>query len=231
MHAYTNAVNGFSALVTHEEAEALAAQPDVLRVMPDTLRQLETKHNLPRLDRWGGAWASGLTGEGVVVGVVDSGTLARAPDFKDDGSYAEPRRRCRTVGLLGVDFGNDAHNPNDVDFECDDELMGARRILRAYRSLIGADPLNTTRLVSNNGHGTHTPATSAGDASVTAEIFGVVRGEDKRYSRRASVYHLRGLRRSSGTLGFRASPPQSIRPLRRRGRDQLLRWWRCKPHW
>ena len=23
----------------------------------------------------------------------------------------------------------------------------------------------------------------------------------------------------------------AIRPLRRRGRDQLLRWWRCKPHW
>ena len=114
VHDYTNAANGFSALITHEEAEKLAASPDVLLVMPDTLRQLTTDNSptfLGLTDR-GGAWASGYTGENVVVGVIDSGIWPEHPSFADDGSYSDLGIVLDESVYPACDFGNSAHNPS-----------------------------------------------------------------------------------------------------------------------
>ena len=79
-NGYTNALNGFSAVLDYDEALALAAQPEVMMVLPDELRQPTTDNSPTFLGLTGpaGAWQTGYDGEGVVgvshapvVGFVD----------------------------------------------------------------------------------------------------------------------------------------------------------------
>jgi subtilisin family serine protease len=196
---YTNAANGFSALITHEEAERVAASPDVLTVMPDTLRQ-PTTDNTPSflgLNERGAAWAAGYTGENVVVGVIDSGIWPEHPSFADDGTYRDLGITLDESVYAACDFGNSAHNPNDADFECNNKLIGARQILPTYRALIGAEDFEYDSARDDNGHGTHTASTAAGNADVQAEIFGIDRGTVSGIAPRARVIAYKGL----GTLG------------------------------
>lgn len=195
VHDYTNAANGFSALVTYDEALALARQPDVLLVMPDVMRQLTTDNSpefLGLTDR-GGAWASGYTGEDVVVGVIDSGIWPEHPSFVDDGTY----RRLPRIPPVPCDFGNTAHNADDAPFDCNNKLLGARQMLETYRSLIGADPGEFDSARDDDGHGTHTASTAAGNGGVEAKIFDIPRGTVSGIAPRARVIAYKGL----GVLG------------------------------
>ena len=73
----------------------------------------------------GGAYDEGITGEDVVVGVIDTGIWPEHPSFADDGSYGPS-----PIGPVPCEFGNTAHNPNDVAFTCNNKLLGARQIAR-----------------------------------------------------------------------------------------------------
>jgi subtilisin family serine protease len=169
LNDYTVTLNGFSALLSRDEADALAARKDVVLVIPDELRQAQTDAS-PQflgLSARGGAYRSGLTGEGVVVGVIDTGIWPEHPSFADDGSYAPP-----PIGPLPCEFGNTAQNPNDAPFTCNNKLIGARQELATYRALIGADPDEFDSARDDDGHGTHTASTAAGNAGVHASILG-----------------------------------------------------------
>ena len=113
------AVNGFSAALTPAEAESLAAQKGVLSVQRDELRQLHTSESpgFLGLDDRGGAWDSGFTGAGVVVGVIDSGiwpehpSFAARPDLGPPVISLEPIADLNpdptvTVPSSGCDFGD-----------------------------------------------------------------------------------------------------------------------------
>ena len=88
MASFEFAANGFSAALTPAEAESLATQKGVLSVQRDYLRRLHTSESpdFLGLDDRGGAWDSGYTGAGVVVGVIDSGIWPEHPSFaaRDD---------------------------------------------------------------------------------------------------------------------------------------------------
>ena len=178
-HDYTNAANGFSALITHQEAERLAASADVLMVMPDTLRQPTTENSpsfLGLTDK-GGAWNRGYTGKGVIVGVIDTGIWPEHPSFADDGTFGTLRVPVLDESeFAACDFGNLAHNPNDAEFECNNKLVGARQILTTYRAILGAEYYEYDSARDDGGHGTHTASTAAGNAKVAAEVFGIDRG-------------------------------------------------------
>ncbi len=134
VNSYSNAVNGFSAVVSQKEAQAMANRDDVLTVYPDELRQPTTDSSpaFLRLDDKRGPWADGYDGEGVVIGVIDSGIWPEHASFADDGSYTAPPILPLDGTLLPVcDFGNTAHNPNDAPFTCNNKLIGARQMLDA----------------------------------------------------------------------------------------------------
>ena len=189
VNSYSNAVDGFSAVVSHKEAQAMANRDDVLAVYPDELRQ-PTTENSPtflKLDDPAGPWAAGWDGEGVVIGVIDTGIWPEHPSFADDGSYAAPPI---TVGEC--DFGNAAHNPDDVAFTCNNKLIGARQMLDTYRALFGADADEFDSARDDHGHGTHTASTSGGNAGVAASIFGIDRGIVSGIAPRAHVVMYKG---------------------------------------
>jgi subtilisin family serine protease len=178
---YNYALNGFAAALTPAEAEALAAQKNVISVVRDELHQLhtDTSPDFLGLTDPRGAWASRLTGEGVVVGVVDTGIWPEHPSFADDSTYSDP-------GLsIPCEFGDTAHNPDDAPFTCNNKLIGARDMRALYNEFIGPELYNSAR--DADGHGTHTTSTAGGNANVAAEIFGIDRGLVSGIAHRAHV--------------------------------------------
>ncbi|RMH71786.1 MAG: protease-associated PA domain-containing protein, partial [Actinomyces sp.] len=225
---YVNALDGFSAALSHDEAIRVANQPGVKMVIPDELHQITTDASPKFLGLTGkkGAWATGVTGEDVVVGVIDTGIWPEHPSFadteircidakgkekkaKDDGSC--PKKTTPTevqvygpppVTLDGserptCEFGNTAHNPDDAPFTCNNKLIGARQMLDTYRFFIGADPDEFDSARDDNGHGTHTASTAAGNAGVHASILGVDYGEISGIAPRARIIAYKAL----GNLG------------------------------
>jgi subtilisin family serine protease len=194
VNEYVYALNGFSAFMTEDQAAEMAKQPGVVSVMPDTIKY-PTTDSAPTflgLTDPAGPWAKGYDGEGVVVGVIDSGIWPEHPSFADDGSYPTPpvvlddsRPNC--------EFGNTAANPQDAPFECNNKLIGARQMLDTYRYYQTLRPDEYDSARDDSGHGTHTASTAAGNAGVAASIYGISRGTISGIAPRAHVIAYKGL--------------------------------------
>lgn len=194
VHDFTFALNGYSAILTEEQVEVIKLQKDVVLVLEDQMRYPDTDSSPTYLGLTdaGGAYAKGYTGEGVVVGIIDTGIWPEHPSFADDGSFPAP-----PTGPLPCDFGNTAHNPNDAPFTCNNKLIGAYQMLATYRALIGAaaDEFDSAR--DDNGHGTHTASTAAGNSDVAATLYGMPAGVISGIAPRAHIIAYKGL----GNLG------------------------------
>ncbi|NOX31875.1 MAG: S8 family peptidase [Actinobacteria bacterium] len=169
---FTYVLNGFEAGLTETEVTIIERLPEVAKVVPNELHQIQTDASgdfLGLTDRRG-AWQSGYLGDDVVIGIIDSGIWPEHPSFADDGSYDV----LADYAGLPCDFGDSAYNPDDVAFGCNNKLLGARDMRSAYKAVIGPEVFNSAR--DYDGHGTHTASTAAGNAGVQAEIFGIDRG-------------------------------------------------------
>ena len=120
---YATALNGYSAILTPEQAEAIKQQKGVAMVLEDQMRYPATDSSptFLGLTAEGSAYVKGYKGNGVVVGIIDTGIWPEHPSFADDGSFPAP-----PTGPLPCEFGNTAHNPNDAPFTCNNKLIGAR---------------------------------------------------------------------------------------------------------
>lgn len=166
---YSFALSGFAAELTEDEAQRLGKQEGVLAVQQEQLRHPQTDNSgdFLDLDARGGPWARGYTGEGVVVGVIDTGIWPEHPSFADDGSYPEPTGVAEDIPC---EFGTTPGNPDDAAFACQNKLIGARDMRTQYNAVVGPELYDSAR--DEDGHGTHTAATAAGNARVRAQIFG-----------------------------------------------------------
>ncbi len=194
VNTYVNSLNGFSATLNHAQAEKVATSSGVAMVIPDELQQVNTDSSpsFLGLDGRGDAWRSGVTGEGVVVGIIDTGIWPEHPSFADDGSYG-----ASPIGSVPCEFGNTAHHADDAPFTCNGKLLGARQMLATYRALIGAEDHEFDSARDDNGHGTHTASTAAGNANVRAEVFDKSYGKISGIAPRARIVAYKGL----GELG------------------------------
>jgi subtilisin family serine protease len=193
LNDYSIALNGYSALLTEAQAAALENVKGVAAVQEDQLKQATTDSSpaFLGLTAAGGAYAQGIDGSGVVVGVIDTGIWPEHPSFSGAGLPAPP------TGPLPCEFGNTAGNPNDAPFTCNNKLIGAYEMLDTYRALIGADPDEYESARDDNGHGTHTSSTAAGNANVPATVVGTSRGRISGIAPRAHIIMYKGL----GNLG------------------------------
>ena len=164
---YDLATNGVALELSDGEAALLRDVPGVKRVVRDFVRKPQTDAG-PRWIHadaiWGGDPSVANEGEGVVIGVVDTGIQASHPSFAATGpvdGYVHSNPRGARLGLCAGGAGS-----------CNDKLIGM------YDFTTGSEDNETNDGSDNVGHGTHVSSTAAGnhlDHSLSSVSGSVVR--------------------------------------------------------
>jgi subtilisin family serine protease len=160
---YDLVANGFAIELSDAEAESMKGVDGVVAVRPDFKRHLLTDAG----PQWIGAdavWAGTVQGsnihtkgEGVVVGIVDSGVNTSHPSFADvasDGfNHTNPRGQRYGVCASGADA------------RCNDKLIGL------YDYINETCTFDTTTPAGKDcgGHGTHVASTAVGNPFVVSQ--------------------------------------------------------------
>jgi len=173
VYRYDTALNGIAVVLTPEEATTIAKSPGVLNVWRNEIRTADTVTTPDYLGLTGdeGVWSEqfggpGNAGEGMVVGVIDSGiwpesaSLAPLPSDNTPESWAG---ECVA--------GTDADPANNV--ECNNKLIGARY----YNEGVDVAEVEFESPRDYDGHGTHTATTAAGNNAVPMAVNGIELGE------------------------------------------------------
>lgn len=168
-HQYQYAFNGVALEMTPQEAAVVATLPNVRRLHRNFYRQLLTDYGPQWIGAdaiWdGSAAAVESQGEGIVIGVIDSGINADHPSFADPGpvdnyDHENPLGTGHYAGWCDPD------HPQHVAM-CNDKLIGVYSFATS-----GNDPED------DDGHGSHTASTAAGnvvdatmDISATIDVL------------------------------------------------------------
>ncbi len=175
IHSFKHTYNGFTAKLNAKQKAQLESHPDVVGVWEDRLEVINTS-NTPEflgLTGPGGQHTMNIKGEGVIIGIVDTGVWPENPSFADDGSYSDPAE----LGWQGA-----CENENDEAFACNNKLIGARYFDASFSSTYDVQyalgEFESPR--DADGHGSHTASTAGGNAGVDAVLSsapaGVVSG-------------------------------------------------------
>jgi len=213
IYSYRYGLNGFAARMSIAQAQKLEHDPDVLNVWEDEIRPLATNHSpvfLGLFDSEDGLRSvEGLDGDGIVIGVIDSGISPEHPALRDTREADRPRL-CRgswaEVTLLGrwlcrrytklpdVSAFDEPENWNGAciageQFEttdCNNKMIGARWFIDGALDTgpIDDDEIRSAR--DADGHGTHTATTAAGNRT-SASIFGTLIGDVEGMAPKARV--------------------------------------------
>ncbi len=189
VHNFSKAFNGASLVLAGDKVDAIANMKGVSGVYLDEMQQLDTDAS-PEFIGAPAMWASlggqENAGEGVIVGILDSGIWPEHPSVSDPDPAGNPFPAPPTIpGSNGFgsggprstcDFGDTAYNPDDDPFTCNNKLIGAYDFTDTYKAVVGLLPTEFDSARDSNGHGTHTMTTSAGNGGVQATLLGVDRG-------------------------------------------------------
>ncbi|XP_073125670.1 subtilisin-like protease SBT3 [Henckelia pumila] len=168
VYSYTNSINGFSAVLSSSELEAIKNSKGFISCTKDSTVKVDTTHTYQflGLDSDHGAWQVSNYGEDVIIGLVDTGVWPESKSFDDYGMSDVPSR-WRGECESGEQFSSSL---------CNKKLIGARYfnkgLLAHYPDLTLS--MNSTR--DTDGHGTHTSSTAAGSPVQGASFFGYAPG-------------------------------------------------------
>ncbi|KAI3453627.1 hypothetical protein Pfo_010290 [Paulownia fortunei] len=153
IYSYHNVFKGFAARLSPEQVKAMETKPGFVSARPQKTLPLHTTHspNFLGLNQNMGFWRDSNYGRGVIIGVLDSGINPDHPSFNDEGMPPPPAKwkgRCEFNSTV-----------------CNNKLIGAR-----YFTIGNGTPFD------ENGHGTHTASTAAGNFVTGANVFGNANG-------------------------------------------------------
>lgn len=187
-HQYST-FNGAALVVTGNKIDAVANMPGITAVYLDQLNQPTTDNSIDFIGAptaWNSLGGPSNAGEGTLFASLDSGVWPEHPSFSDpDGfgnGYAAP-----AGGPYPCEFGNSGWNADDVAFSCNNKLIGAYQFLETYKMLVGLTPEEFDSARDDDGHGTHTTTTAAGNGGVSASIAGSDLGHVSGVAPRAQV--------------------------------------------
>ncbi|KAL3642149.1 hypothetical protein CASFOL_012964 [Castilleja foliolosa] len=154
IHMYRHVMSGFSAKVTPRELDEISKMEGFVYARAAKKYKLLTTRtpNFLGLHRDAGPWRSPANfGKGVIIGVVDTGITPGHPSFDDHGMPPPPPKwkgRCEFKTKMA----------------CNNKLIGARSFMDKQPPL------------DEEGHGTFTASTAAGNFVPGANVFGQANG-------------------------------------------------------
>ncbi|GMI82165.1 Senescence-Associated Subtilisin Protease [Hibiscus trionum] len=182
LYTYELVINGFSARLTASQADKLRGLPGILSVVPDQVRQIHTTHtpHFLGLSDGVGLWQNSYYGDGVIIGVLDTGIWPERPSFSDYGMSPVPDT-WKGICEAGPDFPASA---------CNRKIIGARFFHRGYESYLGS-PMDEAKESKSprdtEGHGTHTASTAAGSVVSNASLLGFASGVARGMAAKARI--------------------------------------------
>ncbi len=181
LYSYTFSFNGFAAKLTVEQAAAMAKQEGVVSVSEDEALQMDTSSTpaFLGLDAPNGLWnqLGGLgdkknsgAGEGIIIGMVDSGIWPESKSFSDrdaDGNLLYQQ----IPGFHGKCEGGNGNDGSWNGSLCNQKLIAAQRFNAGWGGDAGVAAQLPWEFLSprdSGGHGTHTASTAGGNNGVQA---------------------------------------------------------------
>ncbi|KAJ6950672.1 subtilisin-like protease SBT3.6 isoform X1 [Populus alba x Populus x berolinensis] len=180
VYSYKHGFSGFAAKLSESQAQKVAELPGVVRVIPNSLHRLQTTRSWDFLGLSANSPVNTLhnssMGDGVIIGVLDTGIWPEAKAFSDKGLGPIPSH-WKGVCESGKRFKAKSH--------CNKKIIGARWFVEGFLAEYG-QPLNTSgnreffSPRDASGHGTHTASTAAGtfidNVSYKGLALGTIRG-------------------------------------------------------
>lgn len=182
IYDYRYSLNGFAAELTEADAFKLQGMPNVVAVSKSEMLQLDTADtpDFLGLSDTGGIWEQlggpetgkkqGGAGEGVIIGVVDSGIWPESASFSDRDENGKLAYQ-QIPGWHGKCTPGEAFNAS----MCNQKLIGAQYFNAGFGGNAGVDDafagayeFNSVR--DADGHGTHTASTAGGNYGVDTGI-------------------------------------------------------------
>ncbi|QSX30484.1 S8 family serine peptidase [Shewanella cyperi] len=168
LRQFTVANNAVAVKMTQRDAALMAKVPGVTKITPSRVFQLRTDRGPEFIHAdaaWSGNTDSGLKaqGEGMVVGIIDTGINTDHPAFASDAEYATSHEK------LGNSFLGDCQEDASL---CNDKLIGVYSydiITSVYNAPEFQQYPWQTKLIrprngeDHHGHGSHTASTVAGN--------------------------------------------------------------------
>ena len=188
LYSYGYVFNGFAAELTAAQAEKLAQTQGVLAVEKDTVHELETSSTpaFLGLSGPGGVWSQlGVTGENVIIGIVDGGAWPEHPSFSDRTGTNGNGTKDGKLSYQQIPGWHGKCTPGEqfTAANCNQKLIGARYYNSGWGGNAGIDaqlPWEFNSPRDFGGHGTHTATTAGGNADVMptggAAAFGPISG-------------------------------------------------------
>lgn len=155
VYSYRHVASGFAAKLSAEMVSKMSKKKGFISARPQRVYNLYTTHtpNFLGLYQNFGFWQNSSYGKGVIVGVLDTGIAPNHPSFNDEDMPPPPAKwkgKCEFEGTA-----------------CNKKLIGARNFVSEESSLPPVD---------DEGHGTHTASTAAGNFVGNAAVFGTAKG-------------------------------------------------------
>ncbi|XP_044479405.1 subtilisin-like protease SBT2.3 isoform X1 [Mangifera indica] len=206
LYSYHYLINGFSVLITPQQADKLSRRKLVANVVLDFSVRTATTHTPQFLGLPQGAWVQeggyGTAGEGIVIGFIDTGIDPTHPSFADDvteRSYPVP---SHFSGICEVtrDFPSGS---------CNRKLIGARHFAASAitRGIFNSSQDYASPL-DGDGHGTHTASVAAGNHGIPVVVAGNHFGKASGMAPRSHIAVYKALYKSFG--GFAADVVAAI---------------------
>ena len=153
---YDTAFNGMAMQLTGEEAAQVSNLPQVKNIWREKTYALSTEYSPDFVNAtavWDGSGTSsgiGNRGEGIIVGIIDTGINFTHPSFQDIGGDGYDHVNPLGAGnYKGICVANSAL--------CNDKLIGLWDFVDGAGESDGA--------ADSDGHGTHTASTAAGNVT------------------------------------------------------------------
>ncbi|KAF0905869.1 hypothetical protein E2562_008901 [Oryza meyeriana var. granulata] len=169
LYTYDTVIHGFAVRLTADESRRVSRAPGVTAVHEGKMYYPQTTRSpgFIGLDREYGLWSDTDFGDGVIIGVIDSGIWPESPSFNDSG--LGPVRRSWKGGCVGLDANL-----------CNNKLVGAK-------DFSAAEDGGPSSPRDGVGHGTHVASTAAGSEVHDAGLFMFAQGTARGVAPKARI--------------------------------------------